>query len=228
MTVTPSRSRKVAINTLVAALVAAGVWTKMGNLWVLAAHDAQAARTNWILPGTGDLSEVNSPTFTADRGYTGDGATSYLVSSAALRSPYAQNSAHHAIWIGTNVAESGMDAGAAGTQRIRARNTADQLVININAASNTTITGVTDSRGHVLSNRTGSTTGDVYKNGVDVGDITTTTTTVTPNAFRLCAGDIAFSTKRLQAGHAGEKLTAQEVSDTYAALLAYMTAVGAA
>ena len=39
--------------------------------YMYAAADSQAAKINWINPGTYNATEVNSPTFTADRGFTG-------------------------------------------------------------------------------------------------------------------------------------------------------------
>ena len=49
----------------------------MEGLWVTAAADAQAGRQNWVQDAY-NLTTVKSPTFTADRGYQGNGTTSYL------------------------------------------------------------------------------------------------------------------------------------------------------
>ncbi len=77
MTVTPSTARKQLIDALIATLVGAGIWAKLDALYLLAAHDAQAARLNWIADRY-NLTAVNSPTFTTDRGYAGTGAAMYL------------------------------------------------------------------------------------------------------------------------------------------------------
>lgn len=78
MSVQPDVRRTIIIDTFIGALIAAGVWTKIDVMWVLAAHDEQAGRLNWKSPGTFTLTAVNSPTFTTDRGFAGNGSTSYL------------------------------------------------------------------------------------------------------------------------------------------------------
>lgn len=77
MTVPPSNARKSLINQTISALLSAGVWQKLDALYVMAAHDAQAARLNWIADQY-NLTAVNSPTFTTDSGYTGNGTNAYL------------------------------------------------------------------------------------------------------------------------------------------------------
>ena len=48
-------------------------------LKVQAAHSSQAALLNWVSTSY-PSSTVNSPTFTTDRGYAGDGVSSYVAS----------------------------------------------------------------------------------------------------------------------------------------------------
>lgn len=57
MTTAPSASRARAIATLVRTLKAAGIWSKLDLLYILAAHDAQAARLNWV-PWTGTVTNA--------------------------------------------------------------------------------------------------------------------------------------------------------------------------
>ena len=78
MTLQPSGARKSLIDRTIRSLKAGGVWSALDALYVTAAHDEQAAKINWKDPGTYDLTAVNSPTFTTDRGFAGDGSTSYL------------------------------------------------------------------------------------------------------------------------------------------------------
>jgi hypothetical protein len=74
----PDATRKGVINTLIGSMKSASIWTKFDFLYVLAAHDSQTAGLNWINPGTSTLTPTNSPTFTADRGYQGNGSNAYL------------------------------------------------------------------------------------------------------------------------------------------------------
>jgi hypothetical protein len=80
MSVEPDATRKGLLNDLIVGLKADSIWAKLLGLWVFAAHDEQAARVNAKTPAQ-VLTAVNSPAFTTDRSYAGDGATSYLATS---------------------------------------------------------------------------------------------------------------------------------------------------
>ena len=73
----PAPARAAAYDAVIRALLAAGVWSKLDALYLLAAADAATALTNLKQSSYG-LTAVNSPAFTADRGYTGNGTTQYL------------------------------------------------------------------------------------------------------------------------------------------------------
>lgn len=76
-TADPGATRRGQIDTLIGALKTAGVWSKIDVLQVYAAHDAQASLLNWK-SASYTASSPAMPTFTADRGYAGNGATMYL------------------------------------------------------------------------------------------------------------------------------------------------------
>ena len=104
MSVEPSPAQIGLIANLVQSLVTGGIWGQLDALHVLAAHDAQAARLNWVADQY-NLTAVNSPAFTAFRGYAGNGSSACLVSTAnpftLHSSPAAklkQNAAHMALW----------------------------------------------------------------------------------------------------------------------------------
>lgn len=68
------------MDTMVAALVAAGVWSKLDLFYLFAAHTngASEALKNWINPGTFDATNVHASAFVALEGFTGDGVNDYL------------------------------------------------------------------------------------------------------------------------------------------------------
>jgi len=76
MTTQPNATRKGIINDLILGLKADGNWTQLDVLVILAAHTSQAALLDW--KNLQDGAEVLAPAFVADRGYTSDGATSYI------------------------------------------------------------------------------------------------------------------------------------------------------
>jgi len=77
MTTQPTATRKGLINTLISDLKSAGVWSKLEEFYVLASHDEQSALLNWISTSH-NLTKVGTPTFTIDRGITGNGTDGYL------------------------------------------------------------------------------------------------------------------------------------------------------
>lgn len=77
MTTPPDARRKGLINTLIAGLKHAGVWSRLDAFYMLAAHTAQAACLNWVADAY-NLTPVNNPAFEVDRGYTGNGLNAYL------------------------------------------------------------------------------------------------------------------------------------------------------
>lgn len=231
MSSAPTDTRKQHINTLIGALKTSGVWSKLGNLYVLAAHDSQAARINWVAPGTSDLTAVNSPTFTTDRGYAGDGATSYLTSGAVFRSPYALNSAHIGTWSNTDVSENagtiGVVRATSATTRLFPRTASDTLSARVNTTTANNI-AVAASLGHSLVSRTGASDGAIYKNGSSIGTIVAASTAVPTDFVSVCRADLVYATQRVAVAHAGSGLTGTEALALYNALNTYLTAVGGA
>jgi hypothetical protein len=187
MTGAPSEARAALIDALVRGLKAAGIWAKLDMLHVLAAHDEQAARRNWVANAY-NLAAVNAPGFTADRGFTGDGATSYLdtgfqpgVSSGAHAQ---QNDNHLGLWCRTNVSGAGIDAGST-NHSVNANNSGNLSTRNMAAATNTV--GAGTSIGHSLVSRTGSAGYSRYKNGASLGDASQASAAATAlNLFVCC------------------------------------------
>ncbi len=122
MTNRPTFARRTLIKTLVDALKAAGLWTKLDRLFILAAHDSQASLIDWKshatrLAATAAGSPSVLPAFTADRGWqgTGNGLTpgGFLTgefNATVGSNQMAQDSAHLAVW--NHLASSGSGAGA--------------------------------------------------------------------------------------------------------------------
>lgn len=228
MSVAPGDARTGAIDALVRALKAAGVWAKLDALYLLAAHDAQAARLNWVSSGF-TLAAVNSPGFTADRGYSGDGATSYLDSgftdgiSGALR----QDNAHRGIWCGTNIDNSG--AFDCGTTRgaINARSgSVARLFANASAITNPALPAGT-SIGWTCFSRNNA-ADYLFARDTTQSTITNASAGLSGTSARICSGSgSSFSARRIQAAHWGTALSSGEMNALRAALAAWMTAVGA-
>lgn len=75
----PSAAQQTLQNTLVTDLKTAGVWDKLDVFYVFATDgDSDYATLNWVAPSSFQATKINSPTFTADEGFTGDGSSAYL------------------------------------------------------------------------------------------------------------------------------------------------------
>lgn len=240
MTVTPSVARQQAIETLIVGLKSLGVWTKFDALYVMAAHDGQAARRNWVADAY-NLSAVNSPAFVADRGYSGDGSTSYLstgfnVSSAAGRK-FQQNDAHVGVWVGTELSAFARYDLGVGRAAINSRHTTNAMMVNLNGGSETVATADSSSVGYSVIARSAANAGLWRKNGAAFSGSFTTASQAVPNAVLLIGGfnssttgtitPSGLSARQIQIAHFGSNLTAAEIQSMHTLFAAYRTAVGA-
>lgn len=236
--VAPSDVRKLTINDLVVRLKGFSLWTPLDCLWMLAAHDAQAARLNWKNPGTFDLTLQNTPSFTADDGYLTNGSNNYLDTNfnpSTAGGNYAQNSATFGIWTST----SGQSAASAagwfdGTDGISIvpRSTADAIGgrVNQTAQTGTAAAGTTDGAGLTMLNRSGASALQFYKNGASVALTTNATqASVALNSASLRLGSItasSFAAFNFRAAVIGSSLTSTQQGSLYGILNEYMRALG--
>lgn len=235
MSVQPDATRKGLIDALISGLKSDGVWAKLDCLYLLGAHDAQAARLNAKNPGTFTASAVNSPTFTVDRGYAGDGATSYLdtgFNPATAPTPqYALNSASFGVWSRADVMDTGIDIGnTSSVNGITCRSsTTTNLRGTVNTGSFNSYSTVTNSLGHHALSRTASNLIAGYKNGSPLTTGSNTSSGVGSSSFRLLAGynTTTFSVRQLSAAHIGAGLNGTDMAALYSRLNTYLTAIGA-
>lgn len=133
------------------------------------AADAQAnALLNWVSSSYNSTAH-NSPTFTADRGFTGDGATTYLntgyVASSGPKSGRNDHSFGRWLRSGPGV---GMDSGAYETATSNPPTRSDAGGQYQVSDSGTLQTVNASAIGSVTATRTASGSFDIYKNGAFV------------------------------------------------------------
>lgn len=225
-------TRKGLINDLIVALKAGGVWSKLDALYVMAAHDAQAARRNWIADQY-NLTAVSSPTFTTDRGYAGDGASSYLTTAAAPNSGLANltlNSAHVSTY--GNTAEGANSGGTigcgAGTSAILLY---PRLATNFSGSlnSSTALTAANaTTQGLFVINRSGASASELYIGSSQVATGTPAAGLLNGNPIDILRRNPNYYTGRLAAASFGGSLSSGEVTALHTALSTYLQAVGAA
>jgi hypothetical protein len=97
----PSASQQLLQNQLVIDLKAAGVWSKLDTFAVFATDgDSDFALIDWIR--LTDYTAVNSPTFTTNQGFAGNGISSYINTNFNLLNDstnYTQNDASRYLYL---------------------------------------------------------------------------------------------------------------------------------
>lgn len=224
----PTDARKALIDNLVGSLKTASVWSKMDALYVIAAADAQAARQNWIADQY-NLSAVSSPTFSPDRGYTGDGASSYLDAGVAANAllNFTQNDNSFGFWSRTNDATAGRDMGAGSQFLVIGRN-----VTNMQGRANSAISATfaaADSLGFYGARRNNPSDQDLFKNGAIVRLASANVSAaVGVDSVNILRTQTTYSVRQCSVAFVGGYLTDAQILAQYNAINTYLQAVGAA
>lgn len=241
MSVQPTTTRKSQMNDLIKALKSAGLWAKMTALYVFANATQADCLLNWISTSH-TLSYVNTPTWSADHGFTGSpgGASTKPALATDLHgSDLGQNSVSLSIWYNNLGAVAGNDDYADG-----GGNTTSILLIP-KASDNTTggaylqsssfmgVTGPFTANHLVTASRTASNVTTLYVDGVS--KLVSSTASATPDTssplYFLGYKDPNNSNIH---GHPwqeafaclGAGLTSTEAAALDTAVAAYMTAIG--
>lgn len=235
----PGATRKGHINTLITALKTGAIsgsdiWAKLDVLFIFAAHDSQAALLNWVSSSYNGTAN-NSPTFTTDRGYAGNGSSAYISTAFnPFTSPspkFVRDSSHMGVWSRTNSTnanywEIGNFSGSSLSLNCRSTN-ANTIRARLNYGSHENYGSTADSVGHHMLSRTASNLTTAYKSGSSVGTSAGASLGVFNETIGILRAAGLYTTRELAAAHWGAGLTANETADLNNALQAYMTAVGA-
>ena len=235
MNVGPSNARILLLDDLISGLDADGIWPKIDVFWATAAHSEQAARLNLKNPIVDTLTAVNSPTFTVDRGFAGNGTSSYLIGQTDLDDflNYQRNDAHGAFYTDTNLsANSTPDVGQFDSNIFVAgqgRDASGNGIFRINQSGNTGASfAVASSVGYLMGVRRGSTATEMYKDGVSIGTGSTASQAVVASPITLHRSGAVFSSRRVCLAHFGSQLSDTEAANAYSRVLTYLQGVGAA
>lgn len=234
MTVQPSAAKAAAINRLITRLKDEGVWSQLDALYVLCAHDSQAAYRNWIADSF-NLT-ASGGTFTANYGWASDGVGAYLdtgFNPATASSPkFTQNSATFGLVSrgfaqveGANIM--GQYDGTQGCSIVtRNSSPADATSYRINQASRSDISGSLSGQGVFGINRTGATSTQLYVDGYVAASGATASVAVVSQNFWIgrISSSIAGGTAPIAAAWIGGSLTAAQHKALAAALNEYLDA----
>lgn len=194
---------------------------------------SDAGGVNLVTPASFECTQVNSPTWTSNQGFTGNGSSSYLDTNYNLSTDstnYLQNDACMGIWyrtLSTGTANViGIRDGANGaamidtTSVIRSR-------LNVTLASyeeDTVATGLWQ------INRTGDTTNQQHYVNGSVGSsgsgVSSTVALFNYNVYILAQNNAGtagtYSDGQIAISYAGASMTATQASDVYTAINTYM------
>ena len=191
----PDATRKRLIDWTVRELKAFGIWYRLDRLFVFAAHAQQGALLDWT-KATRSATAVNSPTFTTDRGFTGNGTTSYINSNYNANSQGVNYSLNSAV-IGAYVTGTAVDAGivvgfsdAAAFSQFQPRSTGDIVVPRLNSGGSTT-SASTDASGWWTIDRASSAEFITYRNGASFSTHTTVSSAVSNFTSYILARNLA-------------------------------------
>lgn len=240
MSTAPAPERLHLVSTLIGALKAGAVWSKLDALYILAAHDEQASRLNWV-GGDHDLTAVNSPAFTADRGWQGDGTGQYLNStfhSLIEGAKFRSGSAHMGLWSLTSLRnasgssyEVGYNSGINSKSFIARHSSVGDVVayaaMRSGGSANLLMGG--SLADHVAWSRLNTSQVQTYRAGLPSGAPTEAPEggTISSAEFRVCAAGGSFGTNQIAVAHWGEALDDAQMLVLGDALRAYLTNVGA-
>lgn len=227
MSPAPSYTRKVIINQLVADLIAGGVWNDLDVLYVYAADAGANAKLNWK---SSSYTAIGSPTFTTDRGFTGDGVSTYLTCGGYGPGvgQFAQNNHSYGAWVRASVSGTNMgvyDGGVpSGYTKI------DQAQGIDGGSLDSVVYG--GSTGLLANSRQASLSWSAYRNGSLAGTKTGSNYAVPTYQFYVLAANAAgssvfYSDSQVSAAFAGKGMDATKMAALYNALARYMTSVGA-
>jgi hypothetical protein len=228
----PTGDRKLLINTTMKSLKRETILQSFDCLWFIAGSDAQSSHQNWIADKH-NLTPVGSPTFTPDRGYAGNGSSSYLRTNYTPSTDgvnYKLNDASGWVWSRTSTAEDTPLMGNTTNPRfsITPRAVSNNGLFRINDANSLT-TANSDGSGLFGVSRSGATTKKAWRNGSQLGTTSTEVSTALPaQELYLCGVNTPnYATKQVAFAAFGASLNGLE-SKLYAIVSAYLTEVGAA
>lgn len=237
----PDSARKALINSTVSSLISSGIWAELDLLYILAAHAEQPAQINWKNPGTFTLTKNNSPSFTVDRGFTGNSTNAFLNSGAALSSltkfATVPCNLHVSAWSLSNIAETG-NRGIVGPStntpaevRLIPRNSSNQSkgMARSSSTSFEIIASNSNGSGFFLYTRQGNDNQKIFRNGLMLGSSNLnmgSPISLTGNFALLRSADASTNYSGLQIAQASIGGLVNEVN-FYNIIHFYMQTVGA-
>lgn len=236
----PTPARAALINNFVVGLKQDGIWNLLDVLWVPAAADSQAGGLNWISPGSFTLTPMSNPTFTTDRGYAGDGSSSYLDTGWKPNTSgvnFTLNNASFGSYLnaGTNTASDTVIVMGNNFNHLQPYSVAGTLRGRVNDGTGGNFTGgagVATRYGLTVFERTASNATAGYRNGSANGtqslaSLSRGTVAMFLGAINFSGTPSSYSNNRIALSFYGAALGSSLQTALYNRVNTYLTAIGA-
>ena len=226
----PSAAQQTLQNTLVTDLKTAGVWDKLDVFYCFATDgDSDYATLNWKAPSSHQVTKINSPTFTADSGFAGNGSSSYLNSNfnpATSGVNYTLNDASISIWSNNFVLNNfitGVESNSSNCVRMSSTSTNQRINMGPNTAL-TPAANLSDSSKKLRQlNRTSSTNVTAFQDTTSTTHTGNSTEIYSENQLILRSSSFYSSTEVAFFGMGASLVS--ENADFYSALNTYKSAL---
>lgn len=234
---TLSDGRKALINALVLALKANGTWAKRDALWLIA-NETSAAGFKNLIRDDHHLTQAGTGTFTADRGWAGNGSTGFLHTDFISSTDFiagSVNSNHLEIYNRTNRTTSNAFSDFAAYDDTRLwsiqcsyANQTYMRNFNVDASVGAAATA----QGYWVNNRSAAGATQHYRNASALTPLTGASNGLLAIELYIGASNHAgtaeeFNTDQYAMAGIGASLSAAEVTADQAVIEAYMDAIGA-
>jgi hypothetical protein len=219
-----------ALDTYVKGLKNADIWDKLDVLYVFATNgDSDFATYNLKDPTAFQATKVNSPTFTTDEGFTGDGVSAYLDTNFNLATDgvnYSQNSASLGAYSRNILSSSDSDALIGASPSIIFNASIGRYQVAINGGSSLLQTIETEENGFIMGTRVSSSEIRVYNNSNELVNSSSTSQAPENLTLRVLSRNVGLeSDAQVSIVFAGGDLSA-EASDFFDIIETYMDALG--
>ena len=233
MDVSPDRDRRHAIDTLIRTLKDYDLWDRIDGFYMFAAHTSQAALLNWRRD-TANMVAVNAPYFTEDRGFKGDGISSYLWNTQAATVHMAPTDIAMSLWISDNKTVGSWDVSMSGWDcRLYGDVDNNRMSFRVSSATSTNVTvSSANQPGLHTITRADTTNKQLYKDGGLLSDIADAYNsggsypTVQPIYLGVTSGTSGFTNSRYSMFAYGGAMDAGESALFYNTVNTYMQAIG--
>jgi hypothetical protein len=229
----PSAAQRLLQEQLVIDLKDGGIWDKLDIFYVFATNgDSDFASINWKDPNNFEITEVNSPNFTSNLGFEGDGTSAYLDTNYSLNTNWINASQDSATAFAYHYADASPQNNfsaisfSSANLLINPRNPSNNYALRNNASGLQSGLFISVVNLHSIS-RTSSSGYDYYIDGILQTSFTSTSNSVLSTEIQLFASPAAniYSNGKASNLGYGAGLDATENDDLSTAWFNYFNAI---